>query len=77
MDSEHNGQHNASVAYVSACPTTQANTKYIKEQLASCLNGRPPPDFVTSTSLDETTLIGYKGLVGLGVDAKAALGFNL
>jgi len=77
VDPEHNGAENASVAYIAACPTTPINKTYIKEQLRSALAGNPPHDYADDTTLNETTLNGYKGYEGLTEEARKALGFYL
>jgi hypothetical protein len=77
VDPEHNGSGDASVVYVAACPSTETNKKYIKSQLEAALAGKPPPDCVLSTDLDETTLKGYKGFGGLTDVQKKVLGFKL
>ncbi len=76
VDPEHRGPHDASVAYIAACPTTRINKQYVKEQLQAALAGKPPPDSV-SLELNETTLKGYKGFDGLSEQGKTALGFHL
>ncbi|KAH6720823.1 hypothetical protein BKA61DRAFT_470893 [Leptodontidium sp. MPI-SDFR-AT-0119] len=77
VDSEHNGAENASVVYIAACPTTDANKVYVKSQLESFLAGRPPPDYASNTKLDESTLEGYTGHETLLIEAKMALGYGL
>lgn len=76
VDAEHNGNENACVAYIAACPSTQANIEYIKGQYEDTVAGRPPKDFASS-ELDERTLKGYTGYENLGEEAKEALGFYL
>lgn len=77
MDPEHNGEENASVAYVAACPSTVANQAYIKRQLQSTMDGKPPPDYAGGLEMDETKFNGYTGHQGLSDEARAALGYNL
>jgi len=77
VDTEHNGHENASVVYIAACPTTEANSKYVKKQLHAALSGQPPPDYADDSDLNETTLEGYTGYGGLREEAKRALGFYL
>lgn len=77
VDSEHNGQENASVVYIAACPTTKANKAYVKNQLEEFSTGRPPPDYASDTKLDESTLVGYTGHQSLSEEAKRALGYSL
>ena len=78
MDTEHLGKVNAAVAFIGSCPTTPVNTDYVRKQLAATLTGRAPPDYASNddTDLNETTLKGYVGLEGLGVDARRALGYQ-
>lgn len=76
VDPVHNGEGDASVVYVPACPTTPINKAYVKEQLEAALAGRAPPDS-TEVKCDETKLKGYKGFDGVSEDGKAVLGFSL
>jgi len=77
VDPEHNGDENASVTYVAACPSTAVNQAYIKHQLQSTRDGKPPPDYAEGLNTDETKFKGYTGHEGLSNEAKAALGYNL
>ncbi|KAL3487227.1 hypothetical protein BJX62DRAFT_241258 [Aspergillus germanicus] len=77
VDTEHLGNHNASVAFIASCPTTRVNEEYVKRQLAATLEGRPAPDYAEGNNLDETKLKGYVGLDNLGADAFRAFGFYL
>lgn len=77
VDPEHNGDENASVVYIGACPSTAVNQVYIKSQLESTLTGKPPPDYAKDLSMDETNFKGYIGHQGLSSEAQAALGYNL
>lgn len=79
VDTEHTGKENAAVAFIGSCPTTPTNKAYIKEQLAATLAGRPPADYAegNENDLDETTLQGYVGLVGLSAEARRAFGFEI
>ncbi|PVH77665.1 DUF1479-domain-containing protein [Cadophora sp. DSE1049] len=77
VDAEHNGAENASVVYIAACPTTNANKAYVKRQLEEFLAGRPPPDYASDTKLDESTLDGYMGHQSLSEEAKSAFGYSL
>jgi hypothetical protein len=45
VEVDDNGDHDASVAYIAATPTTEENTRYIKGQLRDFLEGRAPEDF--------------------------------
>ncbi|KAI0151809.1 hypothetical protein GGR57DRAFT_503737 [Xylariaceae sp. FL1272] len=76
VDPVHNGDEDASVVYVPACPTTNMNKDYVKRQLQNALSGLPPPDR-TGVELDERTLKGYMGFDGVSDEGKAALGFGL
>ncbi|RMY98202.1 hypothetical protein D0862_07698 [Hortaea werneckii] len=77
VDPEHLGSQNASVVYIPACPSTPANSAYVRQQLDNILAGRPPPDFLGR--LDETTLKGYKSHKDLGLcsEARKAYGYDL
>ncbi|KAI7280375.1 DUF1479-domain-containing protein [Hortaea werneckii] len=77
VDPEHLGSQNASVVYIPACPSTPANSAYVRQQLRNILAGRPPPDSLGR--LDETTLKGYKSHQesGLGAEARKAYGYDL
>jgi hypothetical protein len=77
VDTEHLGNHNASVAFIASCPSTRVNEEYVKRQLAATLEGRPAPDYAEGNDLDETKLKGYVGLDSLGADARRAFGFHL
>jgi hypothetical protein len=78
VDPEHKGEGDSSVVYIAACPTTNINKAYVKEQLKAALAGEAPPDIVGVPNFtDETTLKGYKGFEGVSAEGKAALGFNL
>jgi hypothetical protein len=45
VEVDHSGDHDASVAYIAATPTTEENKKYIKAQLQDFLEGGAPMDF--------------------------------
>lgn len=77
MDPEHRGNENASVAYIAACPATDANKTYIKEQLKATLAGQPPPDYATGLDLNEKEFKGYEGHSGISGEGKRALGYDL
>ncbi|KAI1768609.1 DUF1479-domain-containing protein [Hypoxylon sp. FL1150] len=76
VDPEHNGEGDASVVYVAACPTTPINKAYVKTQLQASLVGRGPPDS-PDVNVDERRLKGYKGFDDISEAGKAVLGFNL
>ncbi|KAI2472767.1 DUF1479-domain-containing protein [Annulohypoxylon bovei var. microspora] len=76
VDPEHNGEGDASVVYVAACPTTAINKAYIKIQLQEALLGKGPPDS-PGIDIDERKLKGYKGFADIPAEGKAVLGFNL
>ncbi|KAK5119742.1 hypothetical protein LTR85_007318 [Meristemomyces frigidus] len=78
VEVEHHGQHDSSVVYVAATPTTPTNALYMKAQLHDFLAGRAPEDFKRSGS-DES---GYKGFLGeksilSGEEGRRAMGFGL
>jgi hypothetical protein len=77
VEVEHSGQHDASVAYIAATPTTPTNIRYVKTQLQTFLAGGPPEDF--PSGMDETKLKGYLGEKGIvnGEAGRAAMGFGL
>ncbi|KAI0882881.1 DUF1479-domain-containing protein [Annulohypoxylon maeteangense] len=76
VDPEHNGEGDASVVYVAACPTTAINKAYIKTQLQAALLGKGPPDS-PNVDIDERNLKGYKGFVDISPEGKTVLGFDL
>lgn len=76
VDPEHNGQGDASVVYVAACPTTAINKAHVKTQLQAALVGKGPPDS-PDIDVDETKLKGYKGFTDISAEGKAVLGFGL
>jgi hypothetical protein len=45
VELEHNGDHDACVAYIAATPTTEENMRYINGQLNDFLMGNRPEDF--------------------------------
>jgi hypothetical protein len=78
VDPVHNGDENASVVYIPACPATPTNKAYNKKQLAAILSGQRPPDYVEDGEvLDERTLVGHLGLDDLTVEARKAWGFDV
>ena len=76
VDPEHQGEKDASVVYIAACPTTDQNKAYVKIQLEAALAGKTPPD-VTGMDIDETKLKGYTGYDAVAEAGRAVLGFNL
>lgn len=76
VDPEHNGQGDASVVYVAACPTTPINKAYVKTQLQDALLGKGPPDS-PNVDVDERNLKGYKGFADISPEGKTVLGFDL
>lgn len=45
VEADHNGDHDASVAYIAATLMTEENEKYIKTQLKDFMEGQAPVDF--------------------------------
>ncbi|GKT52198.1 uncharacterized protein ColSpa_12379 [Colletotrichum spaethianum] len=76
VDPEHNGEGDASVVYIAACPTTKTNKDYVKKQLQAALVGGGPPDRV-GLKLNESALKGYEGFDDVSEEGKVVLGFNL
>ncbi|KAH6991474.1 hypothetical protein BKA56DRAFT_652287 [Ilyonectria sp. MPI-CAGE-AT-0026] len=76
VDPEHQGDQDASVVYVAACPTTPRNKEYIKEQLQAALTGQGPPD-CPNLVVDESKFKGYTGFDGVSEEGKIVLGFPL
>ena len=80
VEVEHNGDQDASVAYIAATPSTQVNKEYIKKQLEDFKAGRAPEDF-----RHERKKVGYepgfKGFMGedaiIGVEGRRAMGFEV
>ena len=78
VEVEHEGEHDASVVYVGATPTTPTNARYVKAQLQDFLAGLAPEDFKASGS-DESAYkgwLGEKGILG-GDEGRRAMGFGL
>jgi Protein of unknown function (DUF1479) len=73
----HNGDHDASVAYIAATPSTEENKRYIKAQLEDFLNGVPPEDFRGGSR--EKSFDGYTGESSIlsGDDGRRAMGFDM
>ncbi|KIW91475.1 uncharacterized protein Z519_07441 [Cladophialophora bantiana CBS 173.52] len=77
VEVEHNGDHEASVAYIAATPRTDENKHYIKRQLEDFLNGLPPEDFRRGPGERSFQLFtGEKGILG-GDAGRRAMGFDL
>ena len=80
VEVDHVGDHDASVVYVGAVPTTEVNTAYIKGQLQRFINGgQTPSDFEHKNLVPESTFEGFlseRGILG-GVEGRKALGFYI
>ncbi|EXJ92171.1 hypothetical protein A1O3_00721 [Capronia epimyces CBS 606.96] len=77
VEVEHNGDHEASVAYIAATPRTEENKRYIKGQLEDFLQGIPPEDFRKGPSEKTFKLFtGESGILG-GEAGRKAMGFDL
>lgn len=78
VEVEHNGVHEASVAYIAATPSTAQNKQYIKQQLENFLAGVPPQDFQHNKCTSERMLEGFIGEKGvLSEEGRMAMGFGL
>lgn len=77
VEVEHNGEHDASVAYVAATPSTAENERYIKGQLEDFLRGVPPEDFRGGSN--ERDFDGFSGEQSIlsGDEGRRAMGFEL
>ncbi|KAJ0143976.1 Uncharacterized protein HZ326_13247 [Fusarium oxysporum f. sp. albedinis] len=53
VESRHNGKNAAQVFYIPAVALTPKNMEYIRDQKATLLSGRPPPDFPGGTGESE------------------------
>lgn len=53
VESRHNGKNAAAVFYKPAVALTPKNMEYIRDQKATLLSGRPPPDFPGGTGESE------------------------
>jgi hypothetical protein len=79
VEVEHNGEHDACVAYIAATMSTEVNKDYIRKQLADFKEGRAPEDFRS-----ERKRVGFEpGFVGwmgekaiLSVEGRRAMGFD-
>ncbi|KAJ9614904.1 hypothetical protein H2204_014303 [Knufia peltigerae] len=77
VEVEHNGDHEASVAYIAATPRTEQNMNYVKHQLEDMLNGIPPEDFRRGSSEKTFKMFtGEKSNLG-GEAGRRAMGFDL
>jgi hypothetical protein len=77
VEVDHNGDHEASVAYIAATPRTRENKSYIKRQLEDFLEGQPPEDFRSgSREKDFKLFTGDAGILG-GEAGRRAMGFDL
>lgn len=77
VEVEHNGDHEASVMYIAATPSTEENKRYIKRQLEDLLDNRNPEDFGRGPGERNFQMFtGEKGLLG-GEAGKRAMGFEL
>ena len=78
VEVDHNGDHEASVVYIAATPTTDVNKKYIAAQLKDFLTGEKPEDFRKphKRQAAEKDFIGYKGEAAiLSEEGRRAMGF--
>ena len=77
VEVDHHGDHEASVAYIAATPTTEENQKYIKGQLQDLMRGVPPEDFRGGSSEKDFKLFtGERGILS-GEEGRRAMGFHL
>lgn len=79
VEVEHNGDHDATVAYIAATPTTEENQRYIKGQLRDFLEGRAPEDFrhERKRTNNEREFVGFTGEEGiLCEEGRRAMGFE-
>jgi hypothetical protein len=77
VEADHFGDHDASVAYVAATPTTEVNKIYMKKQAEEFLDrGRVPEDFTAGNVEKEGDFIGWVGAAGIlsGEDGLMAAG---
>jgi hypothetical protein len=77
VEVDHNGDHDASVAYIAATPSTEENKQYIKGQLEDFLNGMPPEDFRGGSR--EKFFDGFLGEAGIFncEEGRCAMGVDL
>ncbi|TIA71341.1 DUF1479-domain-containing protein [Aureobasidium pullulans] len=78
VDVQHTGDHDSAVLYIAAVPTTEANTRYMRQQVVNFKAGVPPEDFAR-IGTDETIFRGYKGEEGIlnGQAGRKAAGLYL
>ncbi len=74
VDPEHQGQVEASVAYIAATPTTPNNKEYMRKQYDRMACGLAPPDYLAD-AVDESKLAGFQGFVGKEKLFKSLMGF--
>lgn len=77
VEVDHFGDHDASVAYVAATPTTELNKIYIKKQAKAFLDGgKVPEDFIGSKVEREGSFKGWLGERGIlsGEEGRRAAG---
>ncbi|EXA46300.1 hypothetical protein FOVG_07026 [Fusarium oxysporum f. sp. pisi HDV247] len=74
VESRHNGKNAAAVFYIPAVALTPKNMEYIRDQKATLLSGRPPPDFPGGTGESEfksrgtgDDLLTVEGKEGIGL----------
>jgi hypothetical protein len=66
VEVDHLGDHDASVAYVAATPTTETNKTYMKKQAAAFMDGgRIPGDFTAGKVDKEGEFKGWAGEAGI------------
>jgi hypothetical protein len=79
VEVDHNGDHDASMAYIAATPSTEVNKKYVKAQLKDFLEGRAPEDFRSENKKVsiEKNFKGYTGEASIFSEAsRKAMGFE-
>ncbi|KAL6243499.1 hypothetical protein RBB50_009492 [Rhinocladiella similis] len=77
VEVEHNGDHEASVAYIAATPRTKQNMSYMKGQLEDMLKGIPPEDFREGSAEKNFKMFtGEKSNLS-GEAGRRAMGFDL
>lgn len=76
VEVDHFGDHEASVVYIAATPSTDVNKEYIAQQLEAFLAGRPPKDFNKPDLASESGFVGYKGESAiLSPEGRTAMGY--
>jgi hypothetical protein len=78
VEVEHNGEQDASVAYIAATPSTEENLKYIKAQNMDFLEGRAPEDFRNERKKVgfEPGFTGWMGEGAIHEGGRQAMGFG-